>query len=65
MTPPKTIKVSETMIMPHGRNNVTHVYHSDTALKAWIEENSTYGIGAFDVMVKIVNVTELLKFLNE
>ena len=61
MKAPKTIKVSETMIMPHGRNNVTHVYHSDTALREWIEENTMRNFRE----INVVSVDELLKLIDQ
>lgn len=46
---------------PNKTESLNHVYHSDTALREFIEENQQERFGVY----KIIELDELLKFLNE
>jgi len=67
MTPPKRIYLPENFarICYEKADNHPTVYHSDEALRAWIDENS-HNIGyTKEIRVLAVGVDELLNFLNQ
>ena len=40
------------------------VYHSDTAIKEWIELNDLTATNVHSDLIRVISVDELLKFLN-